>query len=37
MSNPELKRLFNEMDINKDSKIDDSEWMDFYETYIEPF
>ena len=43
MSNPEIKRLFNNMDANKgkvinlDNKIDDSEWMDFYESYIEPF
>jgi len=33
----EIKSLFTQMDINKDNKIDDTEWVQFYETIIKPF
>lgn len=37
MNNFEIKGLFNIMDKNKDSLIDDSEWSEFYEFYIVDF
>jgi len=37
MKNFEIKSLFDFMDIDKDGIINDSEWMNFYEFFLDDF